>query len=219
LSWGLLDSAEQIADATYYFGIAICVGALAAGITLAVRSFMRPGMGSHDDDKPDPVDTAAFEAARDVEKRVSDYLDRGKGNSSLFAAANYQSGTHKWKRGEHGRSVYSNHYPHNHYLVRYSKGGYTQHCQPSGSSARYKYFGSPLRLVDWVKALYRKTSPDSCIWGERLPVKIGARNYSKAGSPHLSDLDWPHAIVSLLMGFVVTWSAQPCCLTRGSGVT
>ena len=40
--WDLLASAETIADVTYMCGIMICVAAIAAGITLSVRSYRHP---------------------------------------------------------------------------------------------------------------------------------------------------------------------------------
>ena len=40
--WGMLDSAETIADVMLYLGIVISLGAIAAGITLAFRSFLHP---------------------------------------------------------------------------------------------------------------------------------------------------------------------------------
>ena len=40
--WSALDSAESLADLTYYAGVIICIGSIAAGIFLAFWSFFRP---------------------------------------------------------------------------------------------------------------------------------------------------------------------------------
>ncbi|MGA2624013.1 MAG: hypothetical protein ABSF91_09185 [Bacteroidota bacterium] len=40
--WGVLDSAETIADITYYLGFIVCLGSILAGFYLAYRSFFNP---------------------------------------------------------------------------------------------------------------------------------------------------------------------------------
>lgn len=40
--WGMMDSAETVADGMYYLGATICVGAIISGIVWSVYSFLRP---------------------------------------------------------------------------------------------------------------------------------------------------------------------------------
>lgn len=40
--WDLLDSAETIADVTYYLGFLVCLGSIVAGVYLAYRSYFKP---------------------------------------------------------------------------------------------------------------------------------------------------------------------------------
>ncbi len=40
--WNIIDSADSIADLMYYGGLIICLGAIAAGVILAFRSFLLP---------------------------------------------------------------------------------------------------------------------------------------------------------------------------------
>lgn len=40
--WDMLDSAETIADITYYLGFVVCLGSILAGFYLAYRSFLNP---------------------------------------------------------------------------------------------------------------------------------------------------------------------------------
>jgi hypothetical protein len=42
--WNMMDSAETFADIMYYLGCIICLAAIIAGVTLAVRSFLNPSM-------------------------------------------------------------------------------------------------------------------------------------------------------------------------------
>lgn len=42
--WNIMDSAETFADIFYYLGFIICAGAIAAGIYLAIRSFLNPSV-------------------------------------------------------------------------------------------------------------------------------------------------------------------------------
>ncbi|MGH2566783.1 MAG: hypothetical protein ACRDGA_00465 [Bacteroidota bacterium] len=40
--WNMLDSAESVADVTYYLGILLCVGSIAAGLFLAFYAYLKP---------------------------------------------------------------------------------------------------------------------------------------------------------------------------------
>jgi len=42
VQWGMLDSAETIADITYYLGFVVCFGSLLAGFYLAYQSYFNP---------------------------------------------------------------------------------------------------------------------------------------------------------------------------------
>jgi hypothetical protein len=75
--WNMMDSAATLADATYYSGLVMCTGAIAAGIYLAFRSFSRPVA-------PVPApETGPATAGIALEDRISDFLEHKRDNTPL----------------------------------------------------------------------------------------------------------------------------------------
>jgi hypothetical protein len=52
--WNMLESAESVADAVFFAGILLCIGAIGSGIVLSVKAFLHPQIQATDS----PIDTA-----------------------------------------------------------------------------------------------------------------------------------------------------------------